>query len=156
MGDLTRKNRRKEAVLNLIRSRSIGSQRELVQTMRQAGLETTQASISRDIRELGLVKIGGSYQALSDIHEPQKATPPDPVLELIISFEPVGANLIVIRTTTGSANSVAVRLDREHRKEVAGTLAGDDTIFIAVRSRSDQGRVIGFLRSVIRARKGGA
>lgn len=155
MNELNRKNRRKEAVLSLVRSRSISSQRELVQAMRQAGFETTQASISRDIRELGLVKIGGSYQALSDLQDASPNAPRDPVLELIIGFEPIGANLIVIRTTTGSANSVAARLDREHRKEIAGTLAGDDTIFIAVRSRSDQGRVASFLRSVMRIRKGG-
>jgi transcriptional regulator of arginine metabolism len=62
-----------------------------------------------------------------------------------MSVEPVGANLVVIKTPVGSANVVAVDLDRKELPDIAGTVAGDDTIFVAVRSRAAQGRVMAFL-----------
>ena len=65
--------------------------------------------------------------------------------ELIIATEPIGANLIVVRTASGSANAVAIDLDRRGLSDIAGTVAGDDTIFVAVRSRAAQGRVVAFL-----------
>ena len=75
--------------------------------------------------------------------------------ELIISVEPVGANLIVVRTPPGGANAVAVEWDAKHVPEIAGTVAGDDTIFIAVRSRSAQGRLLAMLGGARFERPGG-
>lgn len=66
---------------------------------------------------------------------------------LITAVDPVGANLIVIRTRVGAASTVAVGVDGERFTDVIGTIAGDDTLFIAVRSRSGQGRVVAALKS---------
>ncbi len=141
------KQDRQQRLVNLVRERSVGSQQEIVLVMAESGLQVTQTCISRDIRELGLVKIGGRYAP------PERVTvldgdnrPPDPVFALVNNVDPVGANLIVVRTGTGCANSVAAALDAKGLSEAAGTLAGDDTIFIAVRSRSAQGRLLARLR----------
>ncbi len=138
---------RQARLLQIVRERSIASQGQIVQLMRRFGLQVTQASISRDMRELGLVKIRGRYVPASGVVLGQAADPVAHELSgLITSIRPVGANLIVVRTPSGEASSVAVTLDRQQLAEVIGTLAGDDTIFIAVKSRSDQGRVVASLR----------
>ncbi|HEY3242528.1 MAG TPA: arginine repressor [Phycisphaerae bacterium] len=144
----TDKRRRQSALLRLVQEQRVGNQREIVALMRGSGLAATQASISRDIRELGLVKMAGRYiPADGLVASGSRLAPGDPLLGLIKSVEPIGANLIIIRTTTGSASSVAVALDNKRLPEVAGTLAGDDTIFVAVRSRSVQGRVVALLNA---------
>ncbi len=145
------KRRRQSTLLSLVRDRTVANQREIVCMMRNAGLSATQASISRDIRELGLVKVSGRYVAADGaMSQYGHLLPGDPLRGLIKNVEPVGANLVIIRTSTGSANSVAAALDGKHLPEVAGTLAGDDTIFVAVRSRSIQGRLVALLNAWMR------
>lgn len=136
---------RQQRILRLVRERAIRSQQEIVGIMAAEGFGATQASISRDIRELGLVKVGGRYHSPGAMEEPPAAGR-DPLFELITGIVPVGANLIVLRTRAGGANSVAAALDARSMPEVVGTVAGDDTIFIAVRSRSDQGRLYARIR----------
>ncbi|MCC7290522.1 MAG: hypothetical protein IT449_00510 [Phycisphaerales bacterium] len=157
MAENAHRHDRQQALLELVRLHPLANQRELVNALRERGFETTQASMSRDIRDLGLVKVGGRYRRLEDLGEqPEGALAGDPVFELVKTFEPVGANLIVLRTATGAANSVAVLLDQQRMPQVVGTLAGDDTVFIAVRSRSDQGRVVSLLNRLVRRERGRA
>jgi len=114
-----------------------------VALMRREGFRVTQASVSRDIRELGLVKLSGRYvSAARALAAPAEDTAPEPEFGLILGAEPIGANLVVVKTRIGAASSVAAVLDHDLGKLAAGTIAGDDTVFIAVRSRSDQGRVV--------------
>jgi transcriptional regulator of arginine metabolism len=129
--------------------------------MRREGVHVTQASVSRDIRELGLVKLSGRYvsaaRALAGRTRGEADDAPRNVeLGLITGAEPIGANLIVVKTHVGAASSVALVLDHELGNVVAGTIAGDDTVFVAVRSRSDQGRAVAQLNAWLRRGPGGA
>lgn len=146
------KRHRQAALLRLVRERAVANQRQMVRTLRQLGFAATQASVSRDLRELGLVKVDGVYRALARLGSGRAvAAPADPLSKLITAVEPVGANLIVVRTRVGAASTVAVELDRRQCPEIAGTIAGDDTIFVAVRSRSAQGRAVALLQRVATA-----
>jgi transcriptional regulator of arginine metabolism len=142
------KPQRQAALLRLIASQPVANQSQIVALMRREGFEATQASISRDIRDLGLVKLAGRYvSAEQAMAAPSDGEPLGLEAGLIHSLEPVGANMIVVKTRPGAASSVAVVLDRELADISAGSVAGDDTLFIAARSRSDQGRVVARLNA---------
>lgn len=146
------KQRRQRAIRELVERDSIASQQALVNILIQEGFTCTQASISRDMRELGLVKSQGKYLAPSQL-TPDGAEGRASALDgLIIGCQTAGSNLIVIHTSIGSASVVALELDRESLEDIVGTLAGDDTVFVAVKSRAAQGRVLARLKAAIRTR----
>lgn len=147
------KRRRQSALLRLIRQERVSSQAEIVSRLAGMGFAATQASVSRDLRELGLIKVGGRYVPAGRVVGRAPAPADGPVSELITDVAAVGANLVVVRTREGAASAVAVELDHHALPEVAGTLAGDDTIFVAVRSRSAQGRVVAMLRGLTLGRR---
>ena len=122
------KSARQERVLALIDSRPIKNQSELASLLTKAGMVVTQTSISRDLEELGISKVDGRY-----MRAPRPANPP---LFGSVSAEPAGENLIVVRCASGMASAVAVKIDSTQIDGVIGTLAGDDTIFVAVRSKA--------------------
>jgi len=131
------KTQRHAAILRLVRSQQIHSQEELRELLRAENIEVTQATLSRDVHELQLVKAagpdGGSHYAL-----PLDGGMLRPHLEqllttLLVSADGVG-NLLVIRTPAGSANALASALDRHGWDDVVGTIAGDDTILVVTRS----------------------
>ena len=130
--------RRRRAIAELLRADRLASQDELAERLSQAGFAVTQATVSRDLDHLGAVKIRrGGTVAYALPEEIGAAGIAGPRLEAIVgewarSIEPVG-NLIVIRTPPGSAHLVGVAFDRAELPEVAGTICGDDTLFIAVR-----------------------
>ncbi|MDX2198208.1 MAG: arginine repressor [Phycisphaerae bacterium] len=138
---------RQAALLKLIEHRPFGTQDELVAALHRKGFEVTQASVSRDIRQLGLVKLQGRY--VSPGPRSESAAQADGPLEseLITGIASAGANLLIVRTRTGAASVVAAKLDEHKLPQIVGSLAGDDTIFLAVRSRAAQGQVVHFLRS---------
>ncbi len=138
---------RQAALLKLIEQRQFGTQDELVDALHRKGFEVTQASVSRDIRQLGLVKLQGRY--VSPGPRSDSAGQADGPLEseLITGVASAGANLLIVRTRTGAASVVAAKLDEHKLPQIVGSLAGDDTIFLAVRSRAAQGQVVHFLRS---------
>ena len=123
------KNFRQGQILKLIRSRIILTQEDLARELKNAsGILTTQVTLSRDIRELGLVKTPEGYQQLSAAASagPELATvAADFLLDVRIA-----QNLVVLKTSPGNANALAVALDNEEWPEVVGTIAGDDTILI--------------------------
>ncbi|URD61590.1 arginine repressor [Sphingomonas sp. KRR8] len=133
------RTRRQRLIADLLRSRAVASQEALLAALREEGFSTTQATISRDLDQLGAVKLrrdGVTSYALPD--EVSVANAPERRLRSILaewvrSVEPVG-QLVVIRTPPGSAHLVGVALDQSRLPEVAGTICGDDTIFIAARS----------------------
>ena len=119
--------------------------------MRRDGFRVTQASVSRDIRDMGLVKLAGRYvPAARALAAPAGRSARELEVGLITGLEPIGANLVVVKTRIGAAGSVAVVLDHELGESAAGTIAGDDTVFVAVRSRCDQGRVVAQLNAWLR------
>jgi transcriptional regulator of arginine metabolism len=129
-------------ILELISTRAVHTQEELAEALAAAGWEVTQSSVSRDIAALGLVKAGGAYQRPAS----PAATSVDPddrrIAEGVLSVEPAGDALVVLHTPPGEANRVGAALDRKPWSEIVGTIAGDDTIFIAVRDRTAQARLI--------------
>lgn len=96
----------------------------------EAGIGVTQASVSRDLDEMGVVKIRGVYSLPERNGRSSEFGP--------VSLQPVGDNLIVAKTLSGLASAVTVQIDSAAIPGVVGTIAGDDTIFIAVRDRKAQ------------------
>lgn len=130
------KLKRHAAILRLVRERRIASQDSLREALAAEGIKVTQATLSRDIRELGLAKLvdpqGGSYYA--NPHEGLLKPDLGQVLPtLMVSIEGSGP-LIVIKTATGGAPAVAAALDQVGWKEIIGTLAGDDTLLVVARN----------------------
>ncbi|MBI3210097.1 MAG: ArgR family transcriptional regulator [Candidatus Solibacter usitatus] len=121
------KLRRQQEILKLVRSRHLHTQQQLATALRAAGIEATQVTLSRDIRELGLVKTPQGYHAL-DAAQPA----PDVrqmVSEFVLSVR-VAMNQVVLKTSPGSASPVAVAFDQADWPDVVGTIAGDDTILL--------------------------
>jgi len=114
-------------ILKLIRAKTIRTQEELARELQHSGMAATQVTLSRDIRELRLVKTPEGYREML----PEEAGPSFRTLagEFLHDVR-IAQNLVVMRTSPGHANSVAVALDNEEWPEVVGTLAGDDTILV--------------------------
>ncbi len=123
------KSYRQGQILKLVRSRRLRTQEDLAQALRAMGVPATQVTLSRDIRDLGLVKTAEGYS--EGVGE---SVPGAPEVETLVgefvSDIRVAQNLLVLRTPPGHANSVAVALDKADWPEVTGTLAGDDTILV--------------------------
>jgi transcriptional regulator of arginine metabolism len=119
---------RQGQILKLIRNRQILTQEDLARELNESfGIKTTQVTLSRDIRELGLLKTPEGYrQVTPSASGPDLAT----VASEFLRDARVAQNLIVLRTSPGNANALAVALDNEELSEVVGTLAGDDTILV--------------------------
>jgi transcriptional regulator of arginine metabolism len=133
------KARRHRKILEIIHRQSVGTQAELAKMLRQAGFEVTQATVSRDVKELGLVKAsdGQTMRYLPPGEQPVGLTE-DRLRRLFRDYVwEVESNeiLVVVKTLPGAAQGVASALDYARWPEILGTVAGDDTIFVAVRSR---------------------
>ncbi len=144
------KTKRQGRLLEIVRTRSVTTQTELAELLVKAGTNCTQVSISRDIRELGLVKRDGRY-VMPDA--PEGAPDLDDLAGTVGGFiravELVGQNLVVVRTLPGTAHSVALLLDAVDWPGLAGSVAGDDTIFVAVQSSKVGGKVARNLRNLM-------
>ena len=129
------KEERQRAILELVRDRPVQTQQELARALTERGFTATQATVSRDIQELGLVRTGSGYQP---------GSPVSAVSELVISMTQVEF-VVVIRTPPGTANLVARAIDESKMSGVAGTLAGDDTILAVLSDRHAAERLRSFL-----------
>jgi transcriptional regulator of arginine metabolism len=118
------KAERHNAILELVNRGSVHTQQEIAEALARRGMRTTQATISRDIQELGLVRSGAGYRSSAGL-----------VRELVLSIEVVQP-VAVIRTPPGTANLVARRIDEAALPGIAGTVAGDDTIIAVLRQRT--------------------
>ncbi len=130
------KGQRQRMITDWLRTHRVGSQEEVVARLAYAGLAATQATVSRDLDELGAVKVrreGAIRYVIPDAIEPGHAAAKlDRLLaEWVDAIIPAG-NLLVLKTPPGSANLVANALDRAELADIAGTIAGDDTIFVAL------------------------
>ena len=121
------KTYRQGQILKLIRGKRISTQDELAQELKNQGIAATQVTLSRDIRDLRLVKTREGYQEMA----PEETGPQFSLLAAEFLKDVLCAqNLVVLQTSPGHANSVAVALDNEEWPEVVGTIAGDDTILV--------------------------
>ncbi len=127
---------RRTALAKIIREHSVGRQTELVALLRKRGHAATQSSVSRDLRELGVAKIGDRY-VLPEA-APSARNDFSTLKQFVSARLTAGTNLTVLKTTVGSAQSVAVAIDTAQWPEVVGTISGDDTIFIATAGAQEQ------------------
>jgi transcriptional regulator of arginine metabolism len=146
------RKRRHLRILELISTRAVRTQEELAEMLTADGWEVTQSSVSRDIAALRLVKMDGAYRRPPP--SPRVVTDPDEqrIAEGVLSCDTVGDTLVVVRTAPGEANRVAVAMDRLAWPEIVGTIAGDDTIFVAVRGATAQRRALKEIRKLTAGR----
>jgi len=147
------RTRRQRAIAELLRQAPVASQEEVTERLSEAGFAVTQATVSRDLDQLGAVKVkrGGSLrymlpEAVGDT-DWAAARLGRILSEWVQSIEPTG-NLIVMRTPPGSAHLVGLALDQAKLPEIAGTICGDDTLFVAVRDSRDTAAVAQQLRKL--------
>jgi transcriptional regulator of arginine metabolism len=123
------KNLRQQKLLSLIKAKPFGTQAQLRDSLERAGVPATQSSLSRDLEELGIVKHRGHYTVPKSSGAGARG---------LLSLDLAGENLVIARTEPGLASAVAVEIDGAAFSEIVGTLAGEDTIFIAVRDQKAQ------------------
>jgi transcriptional regulator of arginine metabolism len=123
------KSQRQQKLLSLIKAKPFGTQAALRDQLERAGVPTTQSSLSRDMEELGIVKHRGHYTT-------PRAN--GAAIRGLLSLDLAGENLVIARTEPGLASAVAVEIDGAAISEIVGTLAGEDTIFVAVRDAKAQ------------------
>jgi transcriptional regulator of arginine metabolism len=136
------KRQRQQEILRIVRAARIHTQDQLAEALHKIGIETTQVTLSRDIRELGLVKTAQGYQELDRAQPAPDAR--DVVSEFVYEVR-VAQNLVVLKTSPGAASPVAVALDASDWPEIVGTIAGDDTVLVITpdekAAREFQGRI---------------
>jgi len=140
---------RRTAIVSILREQAVGRQQDLVRALRRLGHHATQSSVSRDLRELGVLKAGDPYVLMTEVLEPVNGNF-DALAPFVREVRPAGASLTVLKTTVGAAQSVAVAMDRAQWPEVVGTISGDDTIFIATQGASQQQKLLRRLHSTFR------
>jgi transcriptional regulator of arginine metabolism len=123
------KRERQQKILSLIQAKPVGTQEDLRVLLERAGVPATQSSVSRDLEELGVVKQHGHYT----LPRPNGSS-----ARGLLSLDQAGDSLVIARTLPGLASAVAVEIDAAAMPEVVGTIAGEDTIFVAVRDAKAQ------------------
>ena len=141
------KQLRQRAIRDLVETRPIRTQQELATALRERGFQTTQATISRDVAELGLVKSardGMQAYALPPMLLEAETSGEERLRRLFADLPAEireAGLLLIVRTLPGSAHAIAAALDRARWPEVRGSIAGDDTVFVAFADRRALGRV---------------
>ncbi len=132
---MSTKGDRQSAIKRLALAGRVSTQQELLEALRKKRLPVDQSTLSRDLNEIGIRKVGGRYVLLengaADVGRPDYS----PAVHGLMTC---GPNLIVISTDAGLAQPVAVAIDRAADSSIVGTLAGDDTIFVATKNRRTQ------------------
>lgn len=146
------KKRRHDKILEIIENNEIETQGELAQMLRDSGFKVTQATVSRDIREMGLVKVAASgsrqkYQAARPVSKEQNRF--IRVLRDSVQSVDQAQNLLVIRTGSGMAMAAAAALDQLELPEIVGCIAGDDTIMAAVRTVEETASLMEKIRQML-------
>lgn len=147
------KTKRQTKMLELIKKHDIETQEELSDYLQKEGYQVTQATVSRDIRELKLTKVAMSngrqkYAALTEANEDLSEKYTRVFRDAFVSMD-MAQNILVIKTVSGMAMAVAAAIDAMHLYEIVGCIAGDDTIMCAVRSVDDTIAVMSRLRKLV-------
>ncbi len=145
---------RQVAILDIIEKNEIETQEELADALRQRGIKVTQATVSRDIKELRLLKVltpMGTYKyATADKAENGLSERFIRMLAESLLSVAASNNLIVVKTLNGSANVAAEALDSLHWPEILGTIAGDNTILLVIRAAEDVPSVMGRIQEMMK------
>jgi transcriptional regulator of arginine metabolism len=144
---------RQGQILKLLAGPPVANQNDLQRRLGHLGVRVTQATLSRDLRELRLVKTQEGYRPLSSGASSEEASPlptlARAVKEFLLDLRPA-QNMLVLKTPPSGAQPLAAAIDAEHWKEIAGTLAGDDTILIITASRSARSAIQKRLEELLR------
>lgn len=147
------KGKRQEAILELVKIYEIETQEELAEKLGSAGFAVTQATISRDIRELKLTKIQHGakqiYAALTENKFSNSNKYIDILKHSFVSMD-MAQNILVIKTASGTAMALATALDSLHWDEIVGTIAGDDTVMCAIRTVEDTKKLMKRLEDILK------
>lgn len=147
------KGKRQEAILELVKKYEIETQEELAEKLGMAGFTVTQATISRDIRELKLTKIQRGtkqvYAALTENKYSNSNKYIDILKHSFVSMD-MAQNILVIKTASGTAMALATALDSLHWDEIVGTIAGDDTVMCAIRTVEDTKKLMKRLEEILK------
>lgn len=141
---------RQKAILDLIRSQEITSQEQLLEGLLARKIDVSQSTLSRDIQELGLAKSGGLYTVVGA--EPPRASDEAirRTLREFLTDVALAQNLVVLKTGPGHASTVSRAVDDAGWEEIVGSLAGDDTVFLAARSANESRRVADRIRDFLK------
>lgn len=134
------KTQRQDAIVTIVTSERVSGQEQLARLLNAQGFGVTQSSVSRDLEELGIVKSGRFYTVPTKTLDPGYGE---------VEFKRAGDNLVVVRCRSGLASAIAVRIDSAQVGDIVGTIAGDDTIFVAVENATAQRSVIGRLSEIL-------
>jgi transcriptional regulator of arginine metabolism len=146
--EATQQLERRATIVKILREQAVGRQTDLVRLLHKLGHDATQSSVSRDLRELGVLKAGDRYVLMPELQD--RVNNFDALAGFVREIHSAGTTLTVVKTTVGAAQSVAVAVDRAQWPEVVGTISGDDTIFIATQGGSQQKKVLQRLHSIFR------
>ena len=140
------KTKRQKKILELIQQKTISTQEELAESLRQDGLNVTQATVSRDIKELGLIKVLVGNDIYKYALPMEQVSVSESRLKFILQEFVIGwddsENLIVMKTLPGNAHTVASVLDSAQWEEVIGSIAGDDTILLVIKPKEALEKVL--------------
>ena len=136
-------HQRRQEIADLLRRHEVPNQARLLELLAAGGFQVTQPQLSRDLRALHAVKRDGVYR-LSE-----RVTPLAKLASLLRDAQPAGSHLLVIRSEPGAASAVARALEGEEPEGLVGTVAGDDTIFVALRERKYGKRILDLVHSLI-------
>ncbi|MGP1272948.1 MAG: arginine repressor [Phycisphaerales bacterium] len=157
------RSRRHAVIRDILSERPVASHEALRERLRERGIEVAQATLSRDLRDMGVLKSREGYRLAESLAEPPGSSPETPPVSgeagRHVVDVAVARDLVVVRTTPGSAGVVALELDRRPPAGVVGTVAGDDTVFVAVGEGASPAGVAERLRraaGLIPQRRGGA
>jgi len=131
---------RHQVILDLIAARPVSRQGELAQMLTEQGFSVTQASVSRDLEKLGVTKVNGRY-----VRRPNRRLGTFGA----VTVTEAGDNLVVVKCRSGLASAAAVQIDAAAIPEIVGTIAGDDTIFVAVAGSKEQLKAVKAIRSAL-------
>ncbi len=146
------RKKRQLKILELVATRPLRTQDEVAEALAQEGWEVTQSSVSRDIAQLGLVKVDGVYTRvatarIADVVDPNERR----LAESVLTVDPAGDALLVLHTPPGEAQRVGSALDLLAWPEIVGTIAGDDTIFVALVNAQAQQTITRRLNAILGA-----
>ena len=146
------KKRRQGKIIEIIRKYEVGTQEELAEKLKEEGFAVTQATVSRDIREMKLSKMpaekGGQKYVLWEQGSEMENKYVHVLREAYATAE-AAQNILVVRTVSGMAMAVAAAIDAMHFREIVGSIAGDDTIMMAVRTVEDTEKLMGRIRELL-------